>query len=108
MLLIVPKYKLWVSSHPLGALYVAAVLKKRNIAVSLIDGVCEPDYYQKIRNEIGGHSDVGISANIAQAYSGCETAKFIRKNFPDKRIIRAVLTQVLNINALFRNLQILL
>jgi radical SAM superfamily enzyme YgiQ (UPF0313 family) len=87
MLIIVPKYKLWVTSHPLGALYIAAVLKKRNIPVELIDGVCEPDYYPQIRAKAEGHSDIGISANIAQAYSGCETAKFLRQNFPEKRII---------------------
>ncbi len=87
MLLIVPKYKLWITLQPYGALCIAAILKKKKQPIALIDGVCESDYYGKIRQEIQNHSEIGISANIAHSYSGCETAKFIRTNFPNKRII---------------------
>ena len=87
MLLIVPKYKLWITLRPYGALCIAAVLKKNNHPVSFIDGICEPDYFGRITKELVNHTDVGISANIAHAYSGCDTARFIRKNFPEKRII---------------------
>ena len=45
MLLIVPKYKLWVNFHPFGALCIAAVLKEKGEKVSLIDGVCEKRYF---------------------------------------------------------------
>ena len=87
MLLIVPKYELWITSHPIGALCIASVVRGKGEDVSLIDGICEPHYFERIREEIKNHSSVGISANIAQAYSGCETAKFIRKNFPENKII---------------------
>ena len=87
MLLIVPKYKLWITLRPYGALCIAAVLKKHHQPVTFIDGICEPNYFDKIREEITPHMDVGISANIAHAYSGCATASFIREHFPDRRII---------------------
>jgi radical SAM superfamily enzyme YgiQ (UPF0313 family) len=87
MLLIVPKYKLWINFHPLGALYIAAVLEKADFCVDLIDGGCERDYFRKITEKIKKHSSVGISANIAQAYSACETARFIRGKFPGKKIV---------------------
>ncbi len=87
MLLIVPKYKLWITSQPLGALCVASVLRKKGESVALIDGICETHYYEQISKKITEHSTVGISANIAQAYSGVKTAEFIRKKFPDKKII---------------------
>ena len=88
MLLIVPKYKLWLNFHPLGALYIAAVLKRKGENVSLLDGViCGTNYLRRISEELPTHSAAAISANIAQAYSGCKTAAFIRKHFPDKTII---------------------
>ena len=87
MLLIVPKYKLWITLPPLGILYIASTIRKMGEEVDLIDGVCTDNFYNKIDHKIKNHNIVGITANVAQAYSAKQIAEYIRKNYPDKKII---------------------
>ncbi|HBC89734.1 MAG TPA: hypothetical protein DCZ94_22575 [Lentisphaeria bacterium] len=89
MLLIVPRFKLWLSFPSLGALYIAAQLRKNNCKVSLVDAnfFSKEAFYRKLDEEIKEHDTVGITANISHAASGMEIAGYIRKRFPDRKII---------------------
>ncbi len=89
MLLIVPRFRLWLSFPPLGALYVASQFRRRGRTVSLIDAnfLSETEFWKRVDNEIEAHDTVGITANISHASSAIEIASQIRKKYPDRRII---------------------
>ncbi len=89
MLIIIPRFKLWFSFAPLGALYIASVLEKKGVKVSLIEAnrFSEAGFYSKLDEEIRPHDTVGISANVSHAASGLEIAGYIRRKYPDRKII---------------------
>lgn len=87
MLLLIPEYRLWFKFPPLGALYLGAVLKRVGEPVELLDGGVERIDPAKLRAAISRHETVGISANVSHLHSGHELARFIRREFPDRKII---------------------
>ena len=87
MLLLIPEYRLWFKFPPLGALYLGAVLKRAGEPVELLDGGVESLSPRILRQALSRHTTVGISANVSHFYSGQRLARFIRREFPDRKII---------------------
>lgn len=87
MLIVIPKYDLWLTYPQLGPLYIASILRQHGENVQLIDAVAERNFFRSLDEKIINHKTVGISANISHACSGKETALYIRKNYPDRKII---------------------
>ncbi len=87
MLLIIPKYYLWFNCPQLGILYIASNLKKAGHEVSTVDFTVSTNSYSLIDKEIDKHELVGITANVSQACSGREIAKYIREKYPSKKIV---------------------
>ena len=67
--------------QPLGLAYLASVLKDNNIPVKILDANVLALKNKQIINIISSHKPdlVGISLNIANAYSGIELSQFIKK-----------------------------
>lgn len=89
MLLIVPQYKLWFSfPHP-GILYIAAAARQAGEFVELIDGgvLSETKYFKLIEEKIPAHDKIAMTVSVAHIASAVKTANFVRKKFPDKKII---------------------
>ncbi|HCE43200.1 MAG TPA: hypothetical protein DET40_06610 [Lentisphaeria bacterium] len=89
MLIIVPRFNLWYTFPPLGALYIAAVVKEKGGKVSLLDSneYSEKDFYSRLDSEIMDHPEVGITANVSLASSAHRIARYIRGKYPDRKII---------------------
>lgn len=89
MLIIIPRFNLWYTFPPLGALYIAAIVKKKGGNASLLDsnGCSEKDFLSRLDDEIKNHAEVGITANISHASSAHKISKYIRGKYPGKKII---------------------
>lgn len=87
MLIIVPKCDLWFSIAPLGPLYIASVARNAGKNVEFLDANVEKQFMKKLQSSVPNHQLIGITCNISHVQSGLETASWIRKHFPDKKII---------------------
>ncbi|HPN83759.1 MAG TPA: radical SAM protein [Victivallales bacterium] len=89
MLFIVPKYDLWFSfPHP-GILYVAASVRQAGEKVDLIDGgiLSRRELFRLIKEKAPHHDTIALTVSVAHAGSAVEISNFVRKNFPNKKII---------------------
>lgn len=87
MILIVPASKFWFSYPHLGIGYIASSLEKTGEKVRILDMQCENDYASVLKKEFFFHDTVGLTVNAANVDSALEVAGFIRRYFPDKKII---------------------
>ncbi|MFA6923453.1 MAG: radical SAM protein [Bacteroidales bacterium] len=89
ILLINPPGTVTFVNPPLGILYIAAILKKENHNISIIDYNLENLNYQKLFDFINEKEikAIGISIVTPKVYSAMDMAAAIRKNFPEIFII---------------------
>ena len=89
MLIIIPRFSLWLSFPPLGALYIAAFLRKHGEKTDIIDAntVPESKFFSLLEKKATEHKFIGISANVSHASSGLKISKYLRDKFPAKKII---------------------
>jgi len=87
LLLINPEDNLYYKLASLGLAYLASVLEKCGQEVKVTDCKIEKRCLEKISESLKKEDTVGITSNVATIKSGMEIARFIRDNFPEKRII---------------------
>ncbi len=89
MLLIVPSYKLWFSFPHSGILYIASSARESGEKIELIDGeiISQKKLFQQIIKKAPSHDIIALTVSIAHVTSAMEISKFIRQNFPYKKIV---------------------
>jgi anaerobic magnesium-protoporphyrin IX monomethyl ester cyclase len=78
------------TSHPpLGLAYLAAVLEKNNINVTVLDAFALKINYSQLQKYLKKNNPdvIGITGNIASCSVACQTAVIIRKTLPGSKII---------------------